>query len=174
VRGATKCALHFVIYGRRYLSLLYNPNCANAKKSFTGWWEGTNTTRPLLQVIAPLNVPLENIPSPPAPKSLEDQWLNAGLRMDQFEYTASRTVYGCDAIPYFDPHLGSGHNGALRRFPSQLHRGNGLVRQDPRRHPHRSLACVRREQRSTGSGASRRQERQRNASRARLWWPSPT
>lgn len=102
------------------MNLVYNPNWENARKSFTGWWKGTNSNKPLLQVMAPLHIPLENVPPPSAPQSLEDQWLNAGLRMNQFEYNASRTFYGCDALPYFDPHLGPGTMALYVGSPPQL------------------------------------------------------
>ena len=90
------------------MNLLYNPNWENAKKSFIGWWNGTNVSRPLIQVTAPRNEPIDELPQPPPPASIEDQWLNAKLRMDIFEYQASRTFYGGDAVPYFDPQLGPG------------------------------------------------------------------
>ena len=99
---------YYAFLKEKYVSLLYNPNWENAKRSFTGWWNGTNATRPLLQVTAPLDKPIEDIPAPPPPVSPDDQWLNAKLRMDTFEYNASRTFYGGDAVPYFDPQLGPG------------------------------------------------------------------
>ena len=75
----------------KHVSLLYNPNWENAKRSFIGWWHGTKATRPLLQVTAPLSKPIEDIPAPPQPVSSDDQWLDANWRMDAFEYNASRT-----------------------------------------------------------------------------------
>ncbi len=90
------------------MSLLYNPDWEKAKTSFVGWWEGANTSSPLLQILAPRNRPIEEAPKPETPDSVEDQWLNAEFRMDLFEYNASRTFYGGDAVPFFDPQIGPG------------------------------------------------------------------
>lgn len=89
------------------MSLLCNPDWESAKRSFAGWWSGTNTTRPLLQVLASRNGP-ETVPRPPEPESAEDRWLDAEYRMDLFEHEVSRTFYGGDAFAYFDPQLGPG------------------------------------------------------------------
>lgn len=90
------------------MSLLYNPNWNHAKKKFTGWWKGENSPTPLLQTLSHRNEPVEDVPEPPEPDLHEQRWLDADWRIRSFEYRASRTLFGGDALPFFDPHLGPG------------------------------------------------------------------
>lgn len=89
-------------------SLLYNPRWHEARLRYTRWWHGVPDDRPLLQVLSPRSEPVEEAPDPPTAQSHEDQWMNADLRMRHFHHQATRTRFGGDAVPYFDPHLGPG------------------------------------------------------------------
>jgi len=84
-----------------------NVNWEVSRRRHEAWWHGEVIDRVLLQVTAPKKDAPAGAP-PPAARDYEQQWMDADLRLQWFEWNMSRTYYAGDAFPLFDPELGPG------------------------------------------------------------------
>jgi len=80
------------------LTLLYKPDWEETKERFRAWWNHDYFGRCAISVTAPLDNPPE-IPEPPSPPTIHDQWYDLDLISQRNTYGMSRTFYGGEAVP---------------------------------------------------------------------------
>ena len=87
--------------------LKYREDADEAKQRLTTWWNGGDIGRPVMQIYAPREKPIETIPEMPQPKG----WIT-GYSTSNFEYRVNMGARGCinqyylgEAIPSVSPDL---------------------------------------------------------------------
>lgn len=84
------------------MELLYKPDWEETKRRLTAWWCHEETDRCALGVTA-LKAGVPNSPPPALPARVEDRWLDFEYLHELNEYTMSRTFYGGEAFPVWNP-----------------------------------------------------------------------
>jgi hypothetical protein len=106
-----------------------------AKAHFEAWWRRESFC---VSVTAPRDEPWENIPPPPGPTSLEQQWLDPVWRAQVRVHWLSQTWFGGEAFPVFSTDIGPGGLGTFLGarpvlMPTTVWYDPCIV--DPDRHP---------------------------------------
>lgn len=81
--------------------LLYKPDWTETKERFKAWWAHEYFGRCALAVTAPLDSPPQ-LPEPPPPQTIEQQWFDLDWISARRRYDLSRTFYGGEAIPVWN------------------------------------------------------------------------
>jgi len=99
------------------------------------WW---NREGLALCITAPRETPLEETAEPPEPADLARRWLDPEYRVRRAEWEMSRTYYGGEAFPSFDPQVGPGNLAAFMgsepEYAAETVWFNPCI-DDPRTHP---------------------------------------
>jgi hypothetical protein len=82
----------------RTTDLIWKEDWATARQHHLDWWRQEGL---VLWVTAPRAVPAEDLPPPPAAKTLEERWFSPEWRLRQNEYHLARCYFGGDAFPMF-------------------------------------------------------------------------
>jgi hypothetical protein len=86
--------------------LLWKDDWRTTRDRFSAWWRREGL---LLWVTAPREQPREALPEPPPPANPTQQWIDPEYRLQRAEWEMSRTWYGAEAFPCFDPQIGPGN-----------------------------------------------------------------
>ena len=105
---------------------LWKDDWDEARAAMDGWWKGT---APALCVYSPRDEPWELFEAPPAPVSLEQQWLDPDWRAKSQLFQMSRTFYGGAAFPSFMTSIGPGSLGLF--LGAEGHLAKDTVWYDP-------------------------------------------
>lgn len=84
------------------MQLLYKPDWEQTKKRLLAWWDHEEMDRCALGVTAP-KAGFEHQLPPKLPDRVEDRWLNHSYLHNLNEYRMSRTFYGGEAFPVWNP-----------------------------------------------------------------------
>lgn len=91
------------------MTLLYKPDWEETKERFRAWWNHDYFGRCAISVTAPLDNP-PDVPEPPPPANIHDQWYDLDLVSQRNTHGMSRTFFGGEAVPTW--HQGyPGHAG---------------------------------------------------------------
>lgn len=82
--------------------MLYKPDWDQTKQRFEAWWAGEVIDRCLIQVTAPKDG-VGHADPPPVPAKVEDRWLDYDYLSAVNDYYMSRTFYGGEAFPIWNP-----------------------------------------------------------------------
>lgn len=82
----------------RLTDLVWKEDWATTRQHHIDWWRQDGL---VLWVTAPRTVPAQELPPPPAAKSLEERWFSPEWRFRQQEYHLSHCYFGGDAFPLF-------------------------------------------------------------------------
>jgi hypothetical protein len=77
-------------------TLSYKPDWEQAQARIQAYWEQVPVDRPCIDVKAPRTSAIE---PPPAPRSLEDRWLNPDYIAAKWEHMFETTYFGGEAVP---------------------------------------------------------------------------
>ncbi len=88
------------------MSDFWKPNWDQTRQRFIDWWAGKGL---VLVVKAPRDEPLEDIPEPPPPATLEEYYLDPTYRAWQAEYQLAHTYFGGEAFPFYQTDIGPGN-----------------------------------------------------------------
>jgi hypothetical protein len=83
-------------------AFLYKPDWEETKERLTAWWNQDPLDRALICVEAPLDNP-PPISKPPQPQTSTERWCNLEYLAQRNEYMLSRTFFGGEAIPVWNP-----------------------------------------------------------------------
>jgi hypothetical protein len=86
--------------------LLWKSDWDTVRGRFDAWWRRDGM---VLCVTAPRRTPVEDIPEPAVPNDHERLWIDPAYRLARGEWEMSRTYYGAEAFPCFDPQIGPGN-----------------------------------------------------------------
>jgi hypothetical protein len=98
-----------VLVGRKLeemVELAWKENWRTSRERLESWWRREG---PALCVMAPREKAVEDIPEPVPPAGCVSRWTNPEYRLQRAEHEMSRTYFGGEAFPYFDPHIGPGN-----------------------------------------------------------------
>jgi hypothetical protein len=88
------------------LAAFWKEDWDTVRQHHIDWWKGEGM---VLFVHAPRDEPLEVLPCPEKPATLEAAWTDPVYRARKAEYDMSRTYFGGDAFPRFDTAIGPGN-----------------------------------------------------------------
>jgi hypothetical protein len=83
---------------------------AEARRNLAMWWKRKGLA---LCLTAPRATPVEALPEPKAPETLEARWTDPAYRFGEAAHQMSRTHYYAEAFPYFDTQIGPGSLGTF-------------------------------------------------------------
>lgn len=84
------------------MHLEYKPDWEETKERYRAWWAHEYFGRCAISVTAP-KADLPPVPPPPAPARIEDRWLDPDYLRAANEYRLSRTFFGGEALPVWNP-----------------------------------------------------------------------
>ncbi len=109
------------------MSLLYKPDWDETKQRYEAWWAHEYFGRCAIAVIAPRSDVAPKEP-PRLPDRVEDRWLDFDYLRASNEYRLSRTYYGGEALPIWNPgYPGCDSIAAFLGCPITLDEATGWV-----------------------------------------------
>ena len=87
-------------------SLKWKEDWAEAKHNLSKWWQCEGMAISFYDT--PRSVPIENLPQPQQPSTLQDYWTDPAYRCAKAEYEMAQRRYPAESIPYFDTEMGPG------------------------------------------------------------------
>jgi len=100
------------------VSLLYKEDWEEAKERMRAWWAHEDFGRCAMSVMATRDNP-PDVPEPPSPKTIHEQWYDLDLMSQRNTYNLSRNFYGGEAVPIWHPGY-PGHTGIQCPLGSSL------------------------------------------------------
>ncbi|MFC1600913.1 hypothetical protein ACFL34_01015 [Candidatus Sumerlaeota bacterium] len=88
-------------------SLLYKEDFDQARDRLTAWWNGGDLGRPAMQITAPRETPLEDVPEMPTPEGWQTHYSTSNFeyRVYLSRSRCLKTHYLAEAMPYVSPDL---------------------------------------------------------------------
>ena len=93
------------------MDLKWKQDWAQAKQNLIKWWHGDGLALSFYEAIR--SEPIENIPKPAYPSTLEARWIDPVYRCDIAEYEMANRHHPAESIPYFDTQIGPGSLGTF-------------------------------------------------------------
>ena len=87
--------------------LLYKDDFDEARDRLTAWWNGEDIGRPAMQITAPRETPVEDVPEMPAPEDWQTDYSTSNFeyRVNLSRRACIKTHYLAEAVPCVSPNL---------------------------------------------------------------------
>ncbi len=89
-------------------ALAWKPDWPQAKANWIRWWQRQGM---VIALHPRRQTPVEPLPEPPPPVSLEQRWLDPAYRAARTEYEMATHAFLAEGIPIFDTNIGPGSLG---------------------------------------------------------------
>jgi hypothetical protein len=87
-------------------SLRWKEDWVKAKHNLSNWWQCEGMALSFYDT--PRSVPIENLPKPQRPSTMQAYWTDPAYRCARAEYEMASRRYPAESIPYFDTEMGPG------------------------------------------------------------------
>jgi hypothetical protein len=101
-------------------TLAWKPDWPQAKANWLRFWQGDGM---VIALHPRLQQPIEPLPAPPAPASMEQRWLDTTYRAARTEYDMATHAFLAEGIPIFDTNIGPGSLGLFLGAHGHLDEG---------------------------------------------------
>jgi hypothetical protein len=93
------------------MNLVWKQDWPQAKRNLIRWWQGKGMALSFYDAVR--STPVERIPEPVLPATLELSWVDPVYRCDKAEYEMANRHYPAESVPYFDTQIGPGSLGTF-------------------------------------------------------------